>query len=58
MATPVSNSISLTGDVLIDGLMQGSSWSFADSHVLTYTRSLNVPLLYPNNQSLHCGRAR
>jgi len=36
MATPVSNSVSPSGDVFIDGLIQGSSWSFSGSRVLTY----------------------
>jgi hypothetical protein len=36
MATPVGNSVSPSGDPYIDGLVQGSSWSFSGSPVLTY----------------------
>jgi hypothetical protein len=28
MATPLANSVPLTGNPLIDGLVQGSSWQF------------------------------
>ncbi len=41
MATPVSNSVSLTGNPSIDGLSQGSSWQFSGSRVLTYSFSIN-----------------
>ena len=42
MATPVSNSIPLTGNPQIDGLVQGSSWQFGvGQHQLTYSFSLN-----------------
>ena len=38
MATPVANSIPLTGDNRIDGLVQGGSWGFGGgARVLTYT---------------------
>src|SRR6187455_2607244 len=42
MATPVSNSIALTGNPFVDGLVQGSSWQFGGGpHTLTYSLSLN-----------------
>ena len=42
MATPVANSIPLTGNPLVDGLVQSSSWQFGgDPHVLTYSFSVN-----------------
>jgi Ca2+-binding RTX toxin-like protein len=42
MATPVANSIPLTGNALIDGLTQGSSWQFGGgAHVLTYSLNLD-----------------
>ncbi|MBT7950574.1 MAG: hypothetical protein HN764_03025, partial [Gammaproteobacteria bacterium] len=37
MTTPVSNSVTLTGDPNVDRLIQGSSWSFSDNNVLTYS---------------------
>src|SRR6188474_2335534 len=42
MATPLANSVPLTGNPLIDGLVQGSSWQFGGGpHVLTYSFSNN-----------------
>ena len=42
MATPVANSVGLTGNPLIDGLVQGSSWTFSNAqHQLTYSLNLN-----------------
>jgi len=41
MATPVADSISLTGNALIDGLTQGGSWSFSGPRVLTYSFNIN-----------------
>ena len=42
MATPVSNSVALTGNPFIDGLLEGGSWQFGDGpHVLTYSFSLD-----------------
>lgn len=40
MATPVSESIGLTGNPFIDGLTQGGAWQAAD-HQLTYSFSIN-----------------
>lgn len=42
MATPVANSIPLSGNPFIDGLTQGSSWQFAAGpRVITYSLSIN-----------------
>ena len=42
MAAPVANSVPLTGNPLIDGLVQGSSWQFGGGpQTLTYSLSLN-----------------
>ena len=41
MATPVADSIALTGDARIDGLAQGGSWVFAGPRVLTYSLNIN-----------------
>jgi Ca2+-binding RTX toxin-like protein len=42
MATPVSNSVPLTGNPFVDGLVQGGSWQFGGApHVLTYSFSVN-----------------
>ena len=37
MATPVSNSVNLTGNFNIDRLIQGSSWSLPSNDVITYS---------------------
>lgn len=37
MATPNGNSVSLTGDPIIDGLTQGSKWELAASRNLTFS---------------------
>ncbi len=37
MATPVKDSVPLTGNPLIDGLVQGSSWQFSGPRNLTYS---------------------
>lgn len=38
MATPLGNSVALTGSTLIDGLLEGSKWSFSGSaSVITYS---------------------
>ena len=50
MATPTSNTVGLTGNSLINGLLQGSSWQFSGgSHVLTYSFSLNDSDIPSNN---------
>jgi hypothetical protein len=41
MATPTSNWIGLTGNPLIDGLTQGSAWTFSGPPVLTYSLNIN-----------------
>src|SRR4051812_15255183 len=42
MATPVGNSIPLSGNALFDGLIEGGSWQFGGGpHTLTYSLSLN-----------------
>src|SRR5437764_40437 len=42
MATAVSNSIPVTGNPFVDGLVQGSSWQFGGgTHTLTYSLSIN-----------------
>jgi Ca2+-binding RTX toxin-like protein len=41
MATPLSDSVPLTGDPLKDGLLQGGSWSFAGPRELTYSFDLS-----------------
>src|SRR5262245_13978895 len=42
MATPVANSVGLSGNPYIDVIRQGSSWDFGGgAHVLTYSLSLN-----------------
>jgi len=42
MATPTDNAVALSGNPWIDGLVQGSKWSFAPgSNVITYSFSLN-----------------
>ena len=42
MATPTDNVVGLTGNSLIDGLVQGSAWQFGGgNHTLTYSLSLN-----------------
>lgn len=41
MATPVANLIGLTGDPLVNGLLQGSAWTFTGTRVLTYSFNLN-----------------
>lgn len=42
MAIPVGNSVALSGNPLIDGLVQGGSWQFTSpAHVLTYSLTLN-----------------
>ncbi|TND05563.1 MAG: serralysin, partial [Rhodocyclaceae bacterium] len=40
MATPIQNAIAVSGDPLIDGLIEGGAWQFTGAHVLTY--SLNT----------------
>ena len=37
MATPSGNSVPLTGNPYLDGLSQGSSWSFPGTRVLSYS---------------------
>ena len=41
MAIPVSDTVPLTGEALKDGLLQGSSWTFAGPRVLTYSFNTN-----------------
>ncbi len=41
MATPVSDSVPLSGNNFVDGLVQGGSWRFAESPVLTYSLNLD-----------------
>jgi len=42
MATPTDNAVALTGDPLVDGLVQGSAWRFGDGpRAITYSLSLN-----------------
>ncbi len=36
-ATPVHDSVPLSGDPFIDGLVQGSSWSFSGTPTLTFS---------------------
>ncbi len=36
-ATPVHDSVPLSGDPFIDGLVQGSSWSFSGTQTLTFS---------------------
>ncbi len=45
MATPLSDSVPLSGDKFVDGLIQGGAWRFAGEPILTY--SLNVDEDYP-----------
>jgi len=42
VATPTSNNVLLTGDALIDGLTQGSSWWWAPGEPQVITYSLNI----------------
>ena len=45
MATPLSNSVGLTSDPRINGLMQGSSWTFqGQPRQLTYSLNLNFDI--------------
>jgi serralysin len=37
MATPVGNSVPLTGNAYIDGLTQGSMWQTSSNHEITYS---------------------
>jgi trimeric autotransporter adhesin len=37
MATPVKDSVPLTGNPLIDGMLEGGSWQFSGPRVLTYS---------------------
>src|SRR5688572_21144438 len=42
MATPTDRAVPLTSNALVDGLTQGSRWTFAPgSNVITYSFSLN-----------------
>ena len=41
MAKPADNRVALTSNPLIDGLTQGSAWTFSGAHVLTYSFSLD-----------------
>lgn len=42
MATPTDNVVALTGNPLIDGLVQGSAWQFGNGpRVITYSLSIN-----------------
>lgn len=43
MATPVANTVLLTGDPRIDGLTQGSSWELGSNRELTYSLHNLVP---------------
>ncbi len=44
MATPLADSIALTGNPLIDGLTQGSSWTFSGPRTLTYSLNINFDI--------------
>jgi hypothetical protein len=37
MATPVKDSVAITGNPLIDGLVEGGSWQFSGPRNLTYS---------------------
>ncbi len=41
MASPVGSSVGLTGNPLVDGLTQGSSWQFSGARTLTFSLSVN-----------------
>ena len=41
MATPLGNSIPLTGNPLVDGLTDGSSWQLDGARLITFSLSLN-----------------
>jgi hypothetical protein len=41
MVTPLADSVALTQNPHLDGLLQGSSWGFPAGHLLTYSFNLN-----------------
>jgi Ca2+-binding RTX toxin-like protein len=42
VATPVADSVGLTGNSLIDGLTQGGAWQFSGGQTLSYSFSVNT----------------